>query len=302
MLDLAWRASAAPVDFSLLHENQPPVRLNLHLPKGLEGAAISVRSVPAVQPASLALTRALFRALDANNDGKVTRAECEAAPGLLKLFDRDEDGAITPMELVPDLLTAAGSGGRPHFGVIPVPSGDKPGALTGKIDWVLDRKEGRQIVRRGGVSLDLACDPLPEGENPKKVTLTLWVAPGPRGWFEWLDANQDGQIGPAELRGAWERLADAESKKRGWLSLPDEKGANYTLTLVVGPGKPGVRLTRPEGSDGRGPAWFRAMDRNGDGFVSRAEFLGSARDFDRLDADGDGLISPAEAEKAGGKK
>jgi Ca2+-binding EF-hand superfamily protein len=37
------------------------------------------------------------------------------------------------------------------------------------------------------------------------------------------------------------------------------------------------------------------MDRNGDGYVSREEFLGTKEAFDRLDRDGDGLISPEEA-------
>ena len=48
----------------------------------------------------------------------------------------------------------------------------------------------------------------------------------------------------------------------------------------------------------RGPAWFRAMDRNGDGDVSRREFTGTDADFRKLDANGDGLISPDEAECA----
>jgi hypothetical protein len=37
------------------------------------------------------------------------------------------------------------------------------------------------------------------------------------------------------------------------------------------------------------------MDRNGDGFVSRREFIGTRAAFDRLDRDRDGLISPEEA-------
>ena len=37
------------------------------------------------------------------------------------------------------------------------------------------------------------------------------------------------------------------------------------------------------------------MDRNGDGDLSRREFLGGRADFDQIDADGDGLISADEA-------
>jgi hypothetical protein len=37
------------------------------------------------------------------------------------------------------------------------------------------------------------------------------------------------------------------------------------------------------------------MDRNGDGDVSRKEFVGRPEDFPKLDADGDGLIDPEEA-------
>jgi hypothetical protein len=46
-----------------------------------------------------------------------------------------------------------------------------------------------------------------------------------------------------------------------------------------------------------GPDWFRKMDRNRDGDVSRAEFLGSDELFRRIDTDGDGLISAAEASR-----
>ncbi len=46
----------------------------------------------------------------------------------------------------------------------------------------------------------------------------------------------------------------------------------------------------------KGPLWFRKMDRNGDGDVSRGEFLGTKAEFDAIDTDHDGLISLEEAE------
>ncbi len=45
------------------------------------------------------------------------------------------------------------------------------------------------------------------------------------------------------------------------------------------------------------PLWFQKMDRNQDGDISPAEFVGSDEDFRKLDADGDGLISGEEAQQ-----
>ena len=65
------------------------------------------------------------------------------------------------------------------------------------------------------------------------------------------------------------------------------------------PGVVGRRLSAPGGvrqGPNRGPAWFRKMDRNKDGDVSRREFLGTPEEFKKIDTDGDGLISAAEAD------
>jgi hypothetical protein len=47
------------------------------------------------------------------------------------------------------------------------------------------------------------------------------------------------------------------------------------------------------------PAWFRHADFNSDGDISRREFLGSAEQFSKLDANRDGFIDPQEASAAG---
>lgn len=46
------------------------------------------------------------------------------------------------------------------------------------------------------------------------------------------------------------------------------------------------------------PDWFRNLDRNADGQLSRKELIGTDAQFRRIDADGSGAISPTEARAA----
>ena len=113
------------------------------------------------------------------------------------------------------------------------------------------------------------------------------------GLFELLDADHDGSLSVPELRRAWDRVKGA-----GCLTSEgafDTKKLPRQLIVTASRGHP----VNPLGAARRdGPVWFRAMDRNGDGYVSRREFTGASETFDRLDRDGDGFISPEEASRA----
>lgn len=121
--------------------------------------------------------------------------------------------------------------------------------------------------------------------------------------FQLLDESRDGRLSVRELRTAWDRLIALE-----------EPGATVITKNVIQPAI-SLRLSRSYdrynvGTQAvmyyggqnqvavptKGPLWFRKMDRNGDGDVSRGEFVGSRAEFDTLDSDHDDLISLEEAE------
>lgn len=117
------------------------------------------------------------------------------------------------------------------------------------------------------------------------VTVLDW---GP-GLYETLDTNRDGSLSLREMRKAWGTLQESQTVEGDQFvreQLP------HHVTLVLSQGHP-VSLLSAEASPG--PAWFRSMDRNRDGDISAAEFLGASERFKKLDRDGDGLLNATEA-------
>jgi Ca2+-binding EF-hand superfamily protein len=141
-------------------------------------------------------------------------------------------------------------------------------------------------------------------DDLRNIGLSLTPSVQTPSLFDLLDENRDGRLSVRELRTAWDRLLVLE-----------EPGAEAITKAIIQPSVT-LRLSRMFERSGavavapvafrgggvvapvptKGPLWFRKMDRNGDGDVSRAEYLGTKAEFDAIDADHDELISLQEAE------
>lgn len=138
----------------------------------------------------------------------------------------------------------------------------------------------------------------------RNIGLSLTPAVQTPTLFQLLDENRDGRLSVRELRTAWARLVVLE-----------EPGATVITKNVIQPSvslrlgrtldrfyiqQPGGQIYNVNPNQvavpTKGPLWFRKMDRNGDGDVSRSEYIGTKDEFDAIDTDRDGLISLEEAE------
>src|SRR5262249_41230778 len=139
-----------------------------------------------------------------------------------------------------------------------------------------------------------------------------------RGLFDLLDADRDGRLSVHEMQQAPKLIERLDKSGKGYLTPSDVP--NHCQLLVrrgpaVGAGYSAAGYNGRyvdagtevgQGEDDRtpppepraGPLWFRKMDQNGDGYVSRREFPGSDELFNKIDTDRDGLISVEEAIKA----
>jgi hypothetical protein len=119
--------------------------------------------------------------------------------------------------------------------------------------------------------------------------------------FEELDANADGRLGEREIERCAESMLRSDADGDGQLTNEELPYSMIVAFLLGEPANQDSFYVPPSSAiatsqiDVEPPNWFVRADLNGDGDVSKREFVGSIEQFARIDGDGDGYVNVAEA-------
>ena len=150
------------------------------------------------------------------------------------------------------------------FAPAPVASPSQP--ANTKKDSKIERKEYRNM---------------PVSPREADQAISAEGSGGGQNRFNAMDKNGDGKISRDEFTGREAVFNWLDANSDGFITREE------TRVLRAGRG----------GSQGFMAPQLRAMDKDGDGKISRNEFTGPAPMFDRIDTDKDGFIIPAETHR-----
>ncbi len=121
------------------------------------------------------------------------------------------------------------------------------------------------------------------------------------GYFQMIDASDDGRISIRELRTA-EKALNSAAGGVGRALNPSKVRHNYRIEMSRGLVSLFGAVDRPTAEAPTavlrkpiGPSWFVANDTNDDGDLTWEEFIGPETTFRAMDTDQDGLIDASEA-------
>ncbi len=237
-------------------------------------------------PSSFGELAALYERIDANGDNwleQIELADMVTMKPQLELaitFNRSSEGGEASAAI--EIRTHA-----PELTVAAQPSADR---------IVLALGSTRLIISAHDLVADDASRP---GGRTSPTQLRLMVHDECDSLFEELDENADGKLGEREVASCPTRLLNRDSSGDGQLAASELR---YAMIVAFLRGEPPTEQsfyvptsTISPKVDEKAPAWFKSADFNGDGHISRREFLGTPEKFSLLDRDTDGFISSAEA-------
>lgn len=119
--------------------------------------------------------------------------------------------------------------------------------------------------------------------------------------FSALDSDDDARLDERELAEVGRRLNALDADLDGQVSV-DEIPLKLSVRIIRGLPQMGqAQYARPPAAPNAPaadmPRWFVRMDANGDGAISRREFLGTSEQFEELDLDDDDFVESDEAQQ-----
>jgi Ca2+-binding EF-hand superfamily protein len=252
----------------------PPFQISATTPQA--GFVTVVRGGAGNEPTAEELTDRLFKLLDTDGDGKLSRKELEAAPAVLGKLDIDEDEMLSTAEVMGE-ADGTNNSGLPFVVQRRMPAGNAPRLLHAVAGGGEDEALAKVLVDRYGKRAPEK--PGQFADKPADVTLTVRL--GNRAGEPLMTIDGDRPL------------------PQGVQVKTTTEGA----TLQLGTTQLNLRVARsnpqplPRNIRAQFKRLFQRADSNGDGFVDRMEARRSgifAPYFDAMDRDGKGKVSEME--------
>ncbi len=259
---------------------------------------ITVQANPTRDPYADILTDELFKLLDTDHDGRLSRAELTAIERQFNMLDTDEDDCLSALEIAPRLLSQ------------PAPAG--PARAS--------RNSPMMAFRSGALPPSLIETILKRYDQNKNGMLDMSENPFAKAVFHKLDQNRDGQVSVAELA-AWGRttpdleleLTFATKQEQCSIRMMSNKNGvptslaaglkivgNGTATFAIGNQTVQLAAHSPRSVNGQSRRMNPlAFPDNGKGFIRDQDVIGPQFQgirvlFDTIDRNADGKVTRGE--------
>lgn len=302
---------------------------------GVSGTTVKNQKL---SPQELGLPEAAFKNYDVDGDGQLDfdelRSFVTSAEPMFELTIDVSKGAVTATgSRAGDVLTTPDGAAHLHLGTVqislsatPEPAAFNPELIVKPLfmfsdanaNGYLEKEEAAQLTQLGTTFEDLDADKngklfldevtayLQTRIDAARSRAVLTINEQGRTLFDILDADRDRRLAHREIRTAIDKLALWDKDQDGQLAETEVPlqfqmvAARGSLPgLFGGPVNAGAMAAQGSFAERTaGPVWFRKMDKNRDGEVSRREFLGEVESFNALDLNHDGAVELNEAIQA----